>query len=87
MTNRLTTYQPRWATPRLPFPTLIPRTARVLLAIVSIAGGIAKAFIHPLSRRSNLADRERTLAQAFERESERLDVGGLASHQELQRIF
>lgn len=70
-----------------PVAALVPRAARVDLAMVAGAGGIVEELVHEAGRRRDAADAERWLAHALERERERLHVRDLAGHQELQRVL
>ncbi|MGY3469810.1 hypothetical protein ACVW0I_006681 [Bradyrhizobium sp. LM6.11] len=70
-----------------PVAALVPRSARVDLAMVACAGGIVEELVDEAGRRGEAADAERRLAHAFERQRERLHVRDLAGHQELQRVL
>ena len=65
----------------------VPGTAHVDLAVLAIAGRVVEELIDEPRRRRDLPDREAWLAHAFERRGERLHVGDLTRHQELQRVL
>ncbi|MGX1213608.1 hypothetical protein AB7M42_003873 [Bradyrhizobium diazoefficiens] len=71
----------------LPVFALIPGTARVDFTVVAGSRRIVEELVHEAGRRRDAADAERGLVHAFQRARERLHVGDLPRHQELQGVL
>src|SRR4029450_11972098 len=71
----------------LPVVALIPRASSVDFTVLADTGRIVEELVDQAGGRRNLADGEPWLLEALERRSERLHMGDLARHQELQGVL
>src|SRR5258706_4296182 len=77
----------RWSFHVLPAIARVPGTARIMLAVVTDAGGVVEILIDKLRRWRNFANGKRFFAKAVQRERERFHVRNLARHQELKSVL